>query len=305
MVPKPVAWLAIVLFAAAPVARARPARQVRPRVAGLWETPGGRVELTRVGDKVTGVLTAPVAGSPLDTGLVVLQGTFYEDNVTATVRLGLVAQPCGAIDQSGFAMLLLTRSGKLTGSLASRATCATGVSSLLFTRSKDQSAAGKKARPRAPPPPPDFGLYDDPSHERPDTVITEMLAQGLALAKAGRYEAARKLFLKATREAPNRGEAYNGVGATYAMRNDYENAIDWYKTGLEHAPGFSDLYFNLACAYAQLGKTEMAMRYLRLAALKGYGQPKMLDDPDLDPLRRSPEFTKLQALMSLGAPASP
>ena len=86
------------------------------------------------------------------------------------------------------------------------------------------------------------------------------LHQGAALMQEGRFEAARKEFKKAVDVAPARGEAYNGVGVTFAMRQDYDAAIDWYKKGLEAAPGFGDLYYNLACAYSRQDKASMAVR---------------------------------------------
>ncbi len=287
------AWLALALVLGSS-ARADAKGTRVPRVQGLWDTPQGRVALARHGSRVTGVLVEPVAGSPLGRDQKVLEGTFYQDNLTARVRLGLVAKTCGKVDRSGFVVLLLTRSGKLTGSLASRERCAAGVDSVLFVRSKDQSRRGRQARAQASPEPPDEGL--DRGHP-PRAAVSRLLGQGLLLMQAGRYEEARKLFLEATRLSPHRGEAYNGVGATYAMREDYETAVRWYKTGLENAPGFSDLYFNLACAYAQMDQKEMAFRYLELAARKGYGQAKMLDDSDLDPLRKDPRFEKIETLM--------
>lgn len=304
--PAVLALAVVALFGAAVPAAAKPAKAAKPALEGLWDTAGGRVEIERLGDKVTGILTGPADGSPLDAGLIVLRGTFFEDNFTGEVRLGLVARPCGAVDKQGFSMLLLTRSGKLTGSLATKDPCAVGVQSVLFTRAPEQGEAAKKESLASAPVPPDFGLYEDTAAPRTkkDTAIGQLLAEGMELAQAGQYEKGRKLFLKATEQQPNRGEAYNGVGMTYALRNDYDAAIEWYKKGLENAPGFSDLYFNLACSYAQSGKKAMALRYLRLSATKGFAQPEMMDDPDLEPLRGEAEFNEIKQVMA-SVPASP
>jgi hypothetical protein len=368
-----------------------------PKLAGHWETPAGRLLLKLDGANVTGLLDAVREGVPLEAGMVVLKGTFVEDNLAGEARVGLVAAPCGAVEANATVMLLLTKSGKLTGSFGTPHECAVGVRSVLFTRSPDQTPDADTPPVELLIPPPDAELElppedlpvaaaplpaerlvaaapaptpvaspsssspsveeaklavvaphaatppparpaaavvpastapvptaaDDsapktvdaapspapvtsptpitpPKPSKPKRVLTPinaLLVEGLGLARVGQYEAARAKFLKATTLQPNRGEAYNGVGMTYAMRNDYEAAIDWYKMGLENAPGFSDLYFNLACAYSQLGKKPMALRYLRLAAVKGFGQAEHLEDPDLAPLKGEPEWAEIEGLM--------
>ncbi len=318
-------------------ARPKPGARTVPVLAGFWETPAGRLQVkVEAGGAVVGTLDSVRPGIPLERGMVMLRGSFVDDNLSGEARLGLVATPCGAVDKQAFVMLLLTKSGKLTGSFGTKEGCAVGVRSVLFTRSPDQTASIAAPPPpiASPPVPPDAELFlmpdwggeapsapvaaaAEPAAPAPTPQTTadraplpkeaakrvrgpieRLLEEGLELAQSGQYEAARERFTKAAEQQPNRGEAYNGVGMTYAMRNDYELALEWYKRGLENAPGFPDLYFNMACAYAQQGKKALALRYLKLSASKGFAQPEMLEDPDLAGLKSEPEWAAILKLMA-------
>lgn len=265
----------------------------RPSLEGFWDTPAGRLEIRRKGDKVGGVLVAALPGVDIKAPALVLDGTFFEDNLTAEVRVGALVPACGASKEKAFVMLLLTRSGKLTGGVSAKAKCAKDLNALAFVRSDDQSSAGT-ARARVASEAAEKG---DPG---------PFLHQGAALMQEGRFEAARKEFKKAVDVAPARGEAYNGVGVTFAMRQDYDAAIDWYKKGLEAAPGFGDLYYNLACAYSRQDKATMAVRYLKLAASKGWTDFDVMDrDPDLSVVRDTPEYAAIRSSMEEPAPPPP
>lgn len=285
--------LAALLFLGCAVVPASAEAAARPAIEGFWDTPAGRLEIRRKGDKVGGVLVAALSGVDLKSPSLVLDGTFFEDNLTAEVRVGVVSPGCGASKDKAFVMLLLTRSGKLTGGVSAKAKCAKDVNSIALVRSEDQSLAGT-ARARVASEAAEKG---DPG---------PFLHQGAALMQEGRFEAARKEFKKAVAIAPARGEAYNGVGVTFAMRQDYDSAIDWYKKGLEAAPGFGDLYYNLACAYSRSDKASMAVRYLKLAVSKGWTDFDVMDrDADLSAVRDTPEFAAIRSSMAEPAPPPP
>jgi hypothetical protein len=289
------AWMLTLAAAGSPPA-------VRPAVEGVWETPAGRLEIRRKGEKVLGKLISVRGSSPLPVGTLALEGTYFEDNLSGELRLGVVAPECGAAAGRAFVTLLLTRSGKLTGGASSDAACARDLPGVTFIRAEPAAApAGHMAAPPVPD-----GTYDPRGvriRELPKTTRSLMLEAQAALT-TGRFEEARRLFEAVLATDSKVGEAYNGVGATFYARNDYDAAIDWYKRGLEAAPGFGDLYYNLACAYSLLGKKNMALRYLRLASAKGYVEIEPMDkDPDLDPLRDEAEFKGIRAAME--APAVP
>jgi tetratricopeptide (TPR) repeat protein len=136
--------------------------------------------------------------------------------------------------------------------------------------------------------------------------VKALLTDGQQYMDEGQFEKAREQFERALGIDPTVGETYNGIGATFALRNDYDTAIDWYKRGLEASPGFGDIYYNMACAYAQRGKGRLALRYLKLAATKGYKEVSALDaDHDLDPIRNDPEFRAIHEIMAASAPPPP
>jgi Flp pilus assembly protein TadD len=125
-----------------------------------------------------------------------------------------------------------------------------------------------------------------------------LLREGKVHLDAGNFERARKSFLEAIEVDPEVPEAYNGVGVTFRMRNALGEALAWYKKALSADPDFGDAYYNMACIYSLQGKGEMALRYLRIAALNGYVSGEGLDaDPDLEPVRKLAGYQALRSRM--------
>jgi len=93
---------------------------------------------------------------------------------------------------------------------------------------------------------------------------------------------------------PRLPEAYNGVGVTWRMRDDFPAALEWYKKALGVDPDFGDAYYNMACVYALSGQPELALRYLQIAAVNGYATAEGIgEDPDLASLRELPAWQAL------------
>ena len=125
---------------------------------------------------------------------------------------------------------------------------------------------------------------------------------GAQFMNNGFFERARRKFRQAIDLDPTRPEAFNGIGVTYYARNDYEEALRWYKKGLEVDANFGDAYYNMACIYSLKKKPNLAFRYLHIAALNGFVQPKVLaEDSDLDNLRSDPRYKKIVQQMRRGA----
>jgi tetratricopeptide (TPR) repeat protein len=290
------------------MASAKPKQGVAVDVNGFWDAPGGRVALKNKDGHVLALLVHPNEGVALKASDKVLDGTLEEDNLTADVRLGILTPKCAGTDETAFAVLLVTRSGKLTGGISAKAPCAAGLSSVTLHRvnpaaGKPETAGSPAAAVRAAEPAPDD--YD-PLGRRAKPLagsVKALLTDGKQYMDEGQFEKAREQFERALGVDPKIGETYNGIGATFALRNDYDTAIDWYKRGLEAAPGFGDIYYNMACAYAQRNKAQLALRYLKLAATKGYTEISALDaDHDLDPIRDQPGFRAIRDLMVTSAP---
>jgi hypothetical protein len=127
------------------------------------------------------------------------------------------------------------------------------------------------------------------------------MREGKELMDNGYFERARKKFLEATELDPTRPEAFNGIGVTYYGRNDFEEALGWYKKALEVDPNFGDAYYNMACIYALLKKNALAFRYLHIAVLNGFVQPEVMEgDPDLNNLRQEPKYQEILRSMRAG-----
>lgn len=297
--------LPLALLAALPALTAHAGKPAAPGLDGVWETPAGRVELKRTADKVAGVLVEPAPASKLPKGTSVLTGTFFEDNLSADLRAAVLApEACGEGKETAFVLLLLTKKGKLTGGVSTKAKCAADRSTATFVRAGAGAGPAREKKMLGDQAP--EGTYDPRGHRSAPLVdsVRGLMEQAQEQLAEGRFEQARKLFQQALQKDPKLGEAYNGVGVTYYARNAFEDAIDWYKRGLEAAPGFGDLYYNLACGYALVGKKTHALRYLKLAAAKGFTEVAALDeDHDLDTLREEPEFKAIRELMD--APPAP
>jgi Flp pilus assembly protein TadD len=122
----------------------------------------------------------------------------------------------------------------------------------------------------------------------------EIVGDGFNYMREGKFEKAQKRFQDAIKIAPTMPEAYNGVGVTFYARGDYEKAIEWYKKAIEVEGDFGDAFYNLACSYALVGKKAMALRYLKLAAMKDFTSVDQLEqDDDLKSLRDEADFKAL------------
>lgn len=128
------------------------------------------------------------------------------------------------------------------------------------------------------------------------------MEEGQGLMEGGFFERARKKFIEATELDPTRPEAFNGVGVTYYARQDFDEALSWYKKSLEVNPNFGDAFYNMACIYSLTKKKELAFRYLEIAALNGFVQPQVLEeDPDLSNLHSEPRYQEILRKMKTGA----
>jgi hypothetical protein len=298
--------LASLLAAAGPDA-ASPQGQL----AGAWLAPNGaQVDLATEGGRIVGRLGPQTGPCPLPAKTEVLRGSLLDDSVSAEVRLCLVAPGCGADEGRAIAILLVTK--QLTGGVHSKASCASEVRSLVLRRAQtagppdgldkplrgDETPVGQiPNRPIGGPHPDGYDPRDARAAASVHGKVSELLRKGQARLGTGQFEQARKLFQQAVRQEPSRPEAYNGVGVTYYGRQDYAEALAWYKRALEADPRFGDAFYNMACVYALQEKKALAFRYLRLAALHRYAERRQLEaDPDLETLRGDPEMAEILSL---------
>jgi tetratricopeptide (TPR) repeat protein len=142
---------------------------------------------------------------------------------------------------------------------------------------------------------------------RPQDARREAEALALAgqrLFETGAIEGARAKFIEATRIDSTYSQGYVGIGVTYYMRDRYDEALDFYKKGLEADPGNRDAYYNMACVYALASSrsddkgSEYAERAMALlsSAVEADGPrlgPWWPATPALDALRQRPDFQQL------------
>jgi hypothetical protein len=272
---------------------------------GTWIANGARLRLSTEKGAVVGRLEAADGPCALPVGAEVLRGTLIEDSLGAQVRPCLLSPSCPPGAERALAVLLVTT--ELVGGVHAKAPCADGVRSLVLRRPGatevlEPPPHGERlshtAQPQLAPDPvlpaglaasPDAG---QPSLAKPEAPAADPLVKkGLSDLAAARFDDALDHFRAAVDLDPRRAEAYAGVGFVHWVRRDYEEAVAWYKRALEADPRFGDTYYNLACLYAVEGRREMALRYLRLAALNGYSDRKQVEkDPDLLSLRDDPEL---------------
>ena len=263
-----------------------------PGLDGEYDSPLGRIRIAGDGTTFRGVLAVPSALCPFRPGEEVLQGTLLDDSLAGQLRVCLSGKGCAAEEWAS--ALLLASPDRLSGAVHVAAKGCVGP----FGRKGGVTLgrAGSFANREV--------AGERPGHPGPEDArvrrarARSLLREGKSYLDDGSFERARARFLAAIEADPKVPEAYNGVGVTYRMRNALDDALAWYKKALSADPDFGDAYYNMACVYALQGREEMALRYLKIAALNGYVSGEGLDaDPDLEPLRRHPDYRALRARM--------
>jgi len=130
------------------------------------------------------------------------------------------------------------------------------------------------------------------------------------------YRRAISQYKKAIKLAPDSASIHSNLGTAYYARNLLPLANEEYRIALkldpevfEHHSSYGSLlqersvqdrakfHYMMAAIYAQDGRNELALQYLRKALEEGYKDRKKLpDDPAFAGLRETPEFKQLLAL---------
>jgi tetratricopeptide (TPR) repeat protein len=130
------------------------------------------------------------------------------------------------------------------------------------------------------------------------------------------YRRAISQYKKAIKLAPDSASIHSNLGTAYYARNLLPLANEEYRVALkldpevfEHHSSYGSLlqersvqdrakfHYMMAAIYAQDGRNELALQYLRKALEEGYKDRKKLpDDPAFAGLRETLEFKQLLAL---------
>ena len=130
------------------------------------------------------------------------------------------------------------------------------------------------------------------------------------------YRRAISQYKKAIKLAPDSASIHSNLGTAYYSRNQLDLANEEYRIAIkldpdvfEHHSSYGVLlqersvadrakfHYLMAAMYAQGGRNDLALQYLRKALEEGYKERKKLpDDPAFAGLRETPEFKELLAL---------
>src|SRR2546425_2441987 len=94
-------------------------------------------------------------------------------------------------------------------------------------------------------------------------VVQNALDSGQQALQAGDLSRAEQLFRQYLSQNPNSAEALSNLGAICARREQFSEAVAFYKKALKANPKLAPVHFNMAVALGQLkayGKAEDHLR---------------------------------------------
>lgn len=121
-----------------------------------------------------------------------------------------------------------------------------------------------------------------------------LLRKGIAHMKARDYDKAIREFSAVIGKYPGDTNGYNNMAAVYIRQNKFDKARDELNTALQINPHDPVTYYNFASLYALQKQSGPALASLDKALELGFNDYDFLrSDPDLDNIRKLPEFRKL------------
>jgi len=124
--------------------------------------------------------------------------------------------------------------------------------------------------------------------------VGALRALGLNLARLGRPAEAEPVFEKAKAAGADAVELDAALARAFLFAKDYPKAIPLYEASLKARPNGIGFY-NLACAYALVGKKDEAIDRLGKALDLGFGAGNLATDEDFASLRGDPRFEALKS----------
>lgn len=133
-----------------------------------------------------------------------------------------------------------------------------------------------------------------------------LLASAQAALRAKDYDEAAALYRQATAKDPDNWRAWYFLGSVLQSDKKYEEAIKVnIKVAGMDSPAKSNAGYNVACAYALLGKKDMAFEWLNKAVEAGFRNTRTIEgDSDMDSLREDPRFPEVLAAVAEAAEAA-
>jgi tetratricopeptide (TPR) repeat protein len=117
---------------------------------------------------------------------------------------------------------------------------------------------------------------------------------GLRRQQAGDFGDAEALYRKSIEFDPKNLNALNNVGVLYMHQKRDGEAIEIFYKLLDAKSDWADPYYNLACIFSRQGDFPKSLRHLKIALwLNKDLREWARTDPDLEPLRARPEYSKI------------
>ena len=105
-------------------------------------------------------------------------------------------------------------------------------------------------------------------------------------------------FESVLRRAPSYANVIEILGGLYTRQGRISDGLRMDRKLVKLQPGNATAHYNLACSLALSKRNRDALRALRHAVQLGYRDLDwMQQDPDLEPLKRHPEFQTLLATL--------
>jgi tetratricopeptide (TPR) repeat protein len=120
--------------------------------------------------------------------------------------------------------------------------------------------------------------------------------------------------LKVAGTEPRAASIYMNLGTAYFARKKYDDATKAYETAVSIDPGVFErrgnygimleerrveerakYHFYLSKLNAKMGRTDLALQYLRKALEEGFKERKQLDSPEFTSIRELPEYKEMLA----------
>lgn len=171
------------------------------------------------------------------------------------------------------------------------------------------SASAPPSAASAPAPAPGApmaaGATPSPGAEGPSLEARSNVKQGFAYIAAAKsaktranfeenIENAINEFSQAIRKEPRYADAYSDRAVAYMQQKKYNKAMEDLRKAVELAPQSPSIHYNLASLHSLQGNTDLALDEIDACLVRGFADYDALrKDPDLDNVRRHPEFRKI------------
>jgi Flp pilus assembly protein TadD len=101
-------------------------------------------------------------------------------------------------------------------------------------------------------------------------------------------------FSQAIQKDPKYADAYSNRAVAYMQQKKFNKAQEDLKRALELNPNSASIHYNMASLYSLKGDVDLALDEINASLSRGFSDYDALrKDPDLDNVRRHPEFRKI------------